>query len=158
MAAVDKGGELMKSPSQRGFTIVELLIVIVVIGILAAITIVAYNGIQNRAKVNRAQSDMASLVKAIQVARINTDKPLTQITGSTDSRSTKALADAAFDAIAAASNTNLAGLKSGDPWGNWYRIDENEKEFGNTDCRLDVIQILGQSISVQVPLSQSPCV
>lgn len=32
-----------------GFTIVELLIVIVVIGILAAITIVAYNGIQDRA-------------------------------------------------------------------------------------------------------------
>lgn len=32
-----------------GFTIVELLIVIVVIGILAAITIVAFNGVQNRA-------------------------------------------------------------------------------------------------------------
>lgn len=35
---------------RRGFTIVELLIVIVVIGILAAITIVSYNGIQGRAK------------------------------------------------------------------------------------------------------------
>lgn len=35
---------------QPGFTIVELLIVIVVIGILAAITIVAYSGIQNRAR------------------------------------------------------------------------------------------------------------
>ena len=34
---------------QKGFTIVELLIVIVVIGILAAITVVAYNGIQERA-------------------------------------------------------------------------------------------------------------
>jgi len=34
---------------QGGFTIVELLIVIVVIGILAAITIVAFNGVQNRA-------------------------------------------------------------------------------------------------------------
>ena len=34
----------------RGFTIVELLIVIVVIGILAAITIVAFNGIQQRAR------------------------------------------------------------------------------------------------------------
>ena len=33
-----------------GFTIVELLIVIVVIGILAAITIVAYNGMQQKAK------------------------------------------------------------------------------------------------------------
>jgi prepilin-type N-terminal cleavage/methylation domain-containing protein len=36
--------------NQGGFTIVELLIVIVVIGILAAITIVSYNGIQQRAK------------------------------------------------------------------------------------------------------------
>lgn len=35
---------------QHGFTIVELLIVIVVIGILAAITIVAYNGVQMRAQ------------------------------------------------------------------------------------------------------------
>jgi prepilin-type N-terminal cleavage/methylation domain-containing protein len=34
----------------QGFTIVELLIVIVVIGILAAITIVAYNGVQSRAR------------------------------------------------------------------------------------------------------------
>jgi prepilin-type N-terminal cleavage/methylation domain-containing protein len=38
------------SKNQKGFTIVELLIVIVVIGILAAITIVAYNGIQQRAR------------------------------------------------------------------------------------------------------------
>jgi prepilin-type N-terminal cleavage/methylation domain-containing protein len=33
----------------NGFTIVELLIVIVVIGVLAAITVVAYNGVQKRA-------------------------------------------------------------------------------------------------------------
>ena len=46
----------------RGFTIVELLIVIVVIGILAAITIVAYNGVQNRAKTSAAQS-LADTVK-----------------------------------------------------------------------------------------------
>ncbi|MNQ11705.1 Type II secretion system protein G precursor [compost metagenome] len=39
-----------------GFTIVELLIVIVIIGILAAITIVAYNGIQTRAKSSAVQS------------------------------------------------------------------------------------------------------
>lgn len=35
--------------STKGFTIVELLIVIVIIAILAAITVVAFNGIQNRA-------------------------------------------------------------------------------------------------------------
>lgn len=38
------------------FTIVELLIVIVVIGILAAISIVAYNGISERARQSSASS------------------------------------------------------------------------------------------------------
>ena len=40
----------IKAKNNSGFTIVELLIVIVVIGILAAITIVSYNGIQKRAR------------------------------------------------------------------------------------------------------------
>jgi prepilin-type N-terminal cleavage/methylation domain-containing protein len=48
-----------------GFTIVELLIVIVVIGILAAITIVAYNGIQLRARDSRRLSDMKSIEQAL---------------------------------------------------------------------------------------------
>ena len=50
---------------QTGFTIVELLIVIVVIGILAAITIVAYNGVQGRARFATAQSDLRSINQAI---------------------------------------------------------------------------------------------
>ena len=55
------------STKRDGFTIVELLIVIVVIGILAAITIVAFNGVQDRAKFTREKSDMLNLNKAIQL-------------------------------------------------------------------------------------------
>ena len=58
----------------RGFTIVELLIVIVIIGILAAITVVAYNGIQNRAYDTTVQSDLKSLYKKISLYRIQEDK------------------------------------------------------------------------------------
>lgn len=48
---------------QKGFTIVELLIVIVVIGILAAITIVAFNGIQNRANATAAEALATDVIK-----------------------------------------------------------------------------------------------
>lgn len=51
---------------QTGFTIVELLIVVVVIAILAAITIISYNGITNRAKNSVASSAAASASKKVQ--------------------------------------------------------------------------------------------
>ena len=57
----------------KGFTIVELLIVIVVIAILATITIVAYNGIQNRANDTAIQSDLNNFAKSIQLAAIDLD-------------------------------------------------------------------------------------
>lgn len=50
-----------------GFTIVELLIVIVIIGILAAISIVAYSGITSRAVAASVESDLANASKKIKM-------------------------------------------------------------------------------------------
>lgn len=55
----------IKARSQAGFTIVELLIVIVVIAILAAISIVAYTGVQARARDSKRANDTAQIKKAL---------------------------------------------------------------------------------------------
>lgn len=49
-----------------GFTIVELLIVIVVLAILAAISVVAYSGIQERASNSAVQSDLRNMAGKFQ--------------------------------------------------------------------------------------------
>lgn len=54
----------MHVQKQTGFTIIELLIVIVVIGILAAITIVAYNGVQQRSRNVQVIAGVNAYVKA----------------------------------------------------------------------------------------------
>lgn len=56
---------IFKRRNNSGFTIVELLIVIVVIAILAAISIVAYNGIQERARVSSVSSALSQASRKV---------------------------------------------------------------------------------------------
>jgi len=136
-----------------GFTIVELLIVVVVIAILAAITIVSFNGIQERAATTKRDADMATLLKAIIAARNNTNQTLGQITGTHWSIGNCASNGSNPDGIeprdlptshscwgryynnltviGQAAGMDLSGLRSGDARGNPYMFDENEGENGN---------------------------
>ena len=61
-----------KPSSSPAFTIVELLIVIVVIAILAAITIISYSGITNRAKETSLKSDLQNTSTKLKLAQIDT--------------------------------------------------------------------------------------
>lgn len=59
---------------QSAFTIVELLVVIVVIGILAAITIVSYSGIRNKAIIASLQSDLSNASTQFKIFHIDNDR------------------------------------------------------------------------------------
>lgn len=54
-----------KLAKNKGFTIVELLIVVVVIAILATITVVSYNGITRMARESAIKSELVSTAKSI---------------------------------------------------------------------------------------------
>ena len=51
---------------QSGFTIVELLIVIVVIGILATLVIVTFTGIQQKARDTKRKTDLGALQSTLE--------------------------------------------------------------------------------------------
>jgi len=63
----------VESARLHGFTIVELLIVVVVIAILAAITIVSYNGITSQARESARKSDLATWKKKSEIYKIEHD-------------------------------------------------------------------------------------
>lgn len=170
----------VRNDNAKGFTIVELLIVIVVIGILAAITIVAYNGIQDRARTTSRDADISQYYKAVIAARTNTGTALRYITGSAYSMGNcvsvannpsatepKDLAKTHvcwtsyynnLNTIGTAANMNLDSLKDGDPQGNPYVFDENEGE----NCSMDQLRVFsGSGVTVQtvkqIPRLDSAC-
>lgn len=68
------------------------------------------------------------------MARIKEGKILREITVSACTGcGDQARYELSLDLISAASGANLTSLKSGDPWGNKYFIDENEGE-GSDPC------------------------
>lgn len=59
---------------RRGFTLVELLIVIVVIAILASIATISYNGIQDRANDVSVQADLRNSYNLVQISQLEEGK------------------------------------------------------------------------------------
>lgn len=115
---------------KSGFTIVELLIVVVVIGILAAIVTVAYNGITERARINQASSELASFKKAMLAYKvINGELPPV---GDSWNYNTNPPDCSRFDAVVSAlDGAGYRGLKSTDPWGNCWGYDDNDCNTGS---------------------------
>lgn len=117
----------MQSKKYPGFTIVELLIVIVVIGVLAALVLNSFAGAQAKARDSKRRDDATKISKALQAWSVNNQKPLSQLGGGASNGSGYGWFDYAMPTIPNSGNyapisikgvivsANLIGSGVGDP-------------------------------------------
>lgn len=120
-----------KARESRGFTIVELLIVIVVIGILATITIVAYNNVTDRARTSSAQAAAKTVINKAAVYQAEEGSypvSLDTLTSSSDSGEAWYIPDGSITA----STGELAAGPSDPQTITFYRCDDTDGSTGGT--------------------------
>jgi len=133
----------------RGFTIVELLIVIVVIGILAAITIVAYNGIQQRATTAAVTSAVDQWEKIIRM-ELALQGDFAQMVGGCLGRSAEDFPQTDEFAAGECLKENGASIDTsvsydGDAFNGWT-VDRPAGDLPKTTTRIDSISIKSRGI------------
>jgi len=148
-----------RNKNTQGFTLVELLVVIAIISLLASVVMASVSQARMRAQYAKAQAEINQFLDVATLAQQERGR-LQGITGNGCSlcpclsRVIKniPITDSCYwqwinalntlqNATAGAA-TNITQMKR-DPWGSPYALDENEREGGANDCRLDIIRSAG---------------
>lgn len=151
-----------------GFTIIELLVVITIIGVLVSIVLAALGNARDRAKLASAKSDLHQIIEAAISAQGENGTVLMYVTGNNCTFCTPDQACGNGKDLRNIPETNncysnwissLARIQEKslvyqgidrfkrDPWGSPYLLDENEREGdasgAGPDCRFDEIGTAG---------------
>ena len=68
-------GQMQKGHNQKGFTLVELMVVVVIIGILVAIAVPVYNSVTDKAEYGAIQANLRTIDSAIMQYQASTTSP-----------------------------------------------------------------------------------
>ena len=143
---------LMLKPRQKkgwaGFTIVELLIVIVVIAILAAVSTVAYNGVRSRADDAHRVSDVDAVKKFLEMYHIDNGHYM-KSDNFLNGNAAAALASGPLVGLPAEA---LRGPEASDAlvssWGQWYgNVQDGVTEYSIKSYTSTGVDCIGASFS-----------
>lgn len=70
----DQAASLPRARRSRGFSLIEIMVVVVIMGMLAGAVAVGVNQYMDTAKTNRAKSDIATIVDAIEAYNLTKGK------------------------------------------------------------------------------------
>jgi general secretion pathway protein G len=130
----------MQRDTTRGFTLIELMVIVSILGVLAATILVPLNNARTRAQKAKARAELIQIIRAADLARVIGETTLIGVTGNgcsacgTESDMLTSLANIS-------TRSGVPGVSNirRDPWGGTYLIDENEGEFNSSDCRRDSV-------------------
>lgn len=122
---------------KSGFTIVELLVVIVVVGVLSTIVVVSYTGVTKRAVASSLQSDLENASKQLQLFKVDNDiYPLTIDCGIPDSVTNKCIKNSNGNSYMYFADNSLStptfSLIAENVNGQMYRINDNSSFVVNS--------------------------
>lgn len=143
------------SKSQSGFSLVELMTVVAIMGTLAAIAVPRFTSSSDKIKAAQVQSDMSVAIAAVSSVHLNNQSVIQAFIGAgvpgagcvacnqgwnagtnPNTWGNIAAGDAAWKILGYASTPK-------DPWGNYYILDDNDWERDERDCRYDAIYSAG---------------
>lgn len=103
---------------RNGFTLVELIVVIAIIGILATVGVSSYSNVLSKSKMTKAQEDINELVKALKIEQIQTGSWVCGADGWCNITTT-----ATWNAVATGLVPTYLESVPNDPWGRAYFYD-----------------------------------
>ena len=68
---------LIDRHKKRGFTLVEVMVVVIILGVLSSLAIPSFIAMNSRAKLNRGMTDISTSIQEVQRTAIRTGKPCT---------------------------------------------------------------------------------